>query len=183
MASHPDLETLVAWWLGELPAGDGGSLEEHVLACADCAGRLAWLAALSGGVRAALHAGAVGMVVSAPFVHAMKRAGMRVREYHLHPGGRVDCTIAADEDAVVSRVSAPLAGVKRLDILEDVDGGRYSLELKDVPFDPASGEVLFVLKPAALKKMPAHVARVRLVAVDDGGRRTLGEYTFNHAPS
>jgi hypothetical protein len=31
--------------------------------------------------------------------------------------------------------------------------------------------------------MPAHVARMRLVAVDEAGRRTLGDYTFNHTPS
>jgi hypothetical protein len=80
-------------------------------------------------------------------------------------------------------VRAPLAGVKRLDILEDIDDGRQRLELRDVPFDAVSGEVLFIVPPAALKKMPAHVARMRLVAVDEAGRRTLGDYTFNHTPS
>jgi hypothetical protein len=183
MADHVDFEALAAWWLGELPAGEAQKVEEHFFACAHCAARLEWLAALPEGVRAALRAGALGMVVSAPFVEAMKRAGLRLREYRLDPGGRVDCTIAADDDAVVSRVRAPLAGVKRLDILEDIDEGRQRLELRDVPFDAVSGEVLFIVPPAALKRMPAHVARMRLVAVDEAGRRTLGDYTFNHTPS
>ena len=183
MAEHPDLEALVAWWLADLPAGDADRVEEHLFGCASCAARVEWLAALSEGVRAAVRAGALGMVVSAPFVEAMKRAGLRVREYRLEPGGRVNCTIAADDDAVVSRVRAQLAGVKRLDILKDIDEGRERFEVRDVPFDPASGEVLFILMPARLKKMPAHIARVRLVAVDEAGRRTLGEYTFDHAPS
>jgi hypothetical protein len=183
MAEHVDFAALAAWWLGELPAGEAERLEEHFFACAHCAARLQWLGALSEGVRAALRAGALGMVVSAPFVEAMKRAGLRLREYRLDPGGRVDCTIAAEDDAVVSRVRAPLAGVKRLDILEDIDEGGQGVELRDVPFDPVSGEVLFMLPPAALKKMPAHVARMRLVAVDEAGRRTLGDYTFNHTPS
>jgi hypothetical protein len=34
-----------------------------------------------------------------------------------------------------------------------------------------------------LRKLAAHVVRVQLVSVEDGGRRTLGEYTFNHRPS
>jgi hypothetical protein len=183
MADHIDLQRAIAWWLRELPAAEAEKLEEHLFACGQCAGRLEWLAALSEGVRAALRAGALGMAVSAPFVEAMKRAGLRLREYRLDPGGRVDCTIAREDDAVVSRLRAPLAGVQRLDLLEDIDEGRQSVELRDVPFDPASGEVLFMLPPAALKRMPAHVARMRLVAVDGQGRRTLGEYTFQHTPS
>ena len=34
------------------------------------------------------------MVVSEPFVEAMKQAGLRLREYRLEPGGSVNCTIA-----------------------------------------------------------------------------------------
>jgi hypothetical protein len=183
MAEHLDSEALLAYWLGELPAAEAEKLEEHFFACAACAGRLQWLAALAEGTRAALRAGAVGMVVTPSFVEAMKRAGMRLREYRLEPGGRVDCTIAAEDDAVVSRINAPLAGVKRLDVLRDVDGGQQPMESSDVPFDPASQELLFILRPAMLRKMAAHVVRVRLVSVEEGGRRTLGEYTFNHSPS
>ena len=36
---------------------------------------------------------------------------------------------------------------------------------------------------AAPRKMPAHTFRVQLVAVDEGGERPLGEYTFAHTPS
>ncbi len=34
-----------------------------------------------------------------------------------------------------------------------------------------------------LRKLPAHILRVRLVATDESGVRTLGEYTFAHTPS
>ena len=181
--SHADFEKLAGYWLGELPLAEAEALEEHLFACERCAGRLEWLAALSDGVRAAVRRGALGMVVSAPFVEAMKHAGLRLREYRLGPGESVRCTMAPEDDAVVSRVRAPLAGVTRLDILEDIDDGRLSLELRDVPFDAASGEVLFILPPASSAAPPAHVARVQLVAVDEAGRRTVGEYTFDHTPS
>jgi Putative zinc-finger len=179
-------ESLAAYWLGELPVAEGEKLEEHLFACAHCAGRLEWLAALSAGVRAAVRAGALGLVVSAPFVEAMKRAGMRLREYRLGPGGSVNCTIRADEDAVVSRIGAPLAGVRRIDMLQRVEVGgveQPEVRLEDVPFDPRSGEVLFIPPPAALKKMPAHRFRVRLVSVGEAGEAQVGEYTFAHSPS
>jgi hypothetical protein len=183
---HPDFERLAAYWLGELPGGEEEKIEEHLFACAHCAGRLDWLAALSSGVRAAVRAGALGLVVSAPFVEAMKRSGMRLREYRLGPGTTVNCTIRADDDAVVSRVMAPLAGVKRVDAVRRLElGGVQHPEerLQDIPFDPASGEVL-ILPPAAwLKTMPVMRQRLRLVAVEEKGERELGEYTFSHTPS
>ncbi|HWA38807.1 MAG TPA: zf-HC2 domain-containing protein [Burkholderiales bacterium] len=180
------LETLAGWWLGELPASEAERVEAHFFACAHCAGRAEWLAALSEGVRVALRSGAFGMAVSAPFVEEMKRAGLRLREYRNDPGGRLNCTMAADDDAVVSRLRAPLAGVKRLDMVQRVEvPGAPALEIRldDVPFDPASGEVLLVLPPAALKKMPAHTASMRLFAVGGQEARLLGEYTFSHTPS
>ena len=55
------------------------------------------------------------------------------------------------------------------------------IRLEDVPFDPASGEVLVVL-PGALRTMPSHVAVTRLVAVGEAGETAIGEYTFAHTP-
>lgn len=174
-----DFEALVAWWLGEAPAGD--AIEEHLLACAHCSGRLEWLAALSHGVRAVVREGRVSMVVSAPFVESMRRAGLRLREYRLDPGGSVNCTIRADDDAVVSRLRAPLAGVRRLDVVRAQDAGPEE-RIADVPFDAAAGEVLLVPSAAWLKTMPAFTTRTRLVAVDEAGETQLGEYTFVHTP-
>ena len=185
--NHPiNFEYLVAYWLGELPEGQEEKIEEHLFGCAHCAGRLEWLAALSAGVRAAVRAGALGMMVSAPFVEAMKQAGLRLREYRLDPGGRVDCTIRADEDAVVSHMRASLAGVRRVDLLQEVEVGGVAqpeVRLEDVPFDPVSGELVFIPQPAALKKMPAHRMRMRLVSVGEAGEVPIGEYTFEHSPS
>ena len=183
MAEHIDFERLVAWWLGE---AEDEQLEEHCFACAQCAGRLEWLAALSDGVRAAVQGGRVGLFVSGRFVEALAQAGMRLREYRLDPGGSVNCTIRADEDAVVSRIRAPLAGVKRVDALRRVSVGAVEEpeeRVADVPFDPAAGEVLFVPTASRLKSMPSHTMKVRLVAVDEAGERLLGDYTFLHAAS
>ena len=47
-------ETLIAWWLGELPQAEAGALEGHLFSCAHCASRGEELAALAAGVRAAV---------------------------------------------------------------------------------------------------------------------------------
>jgi hypothetical protein len=183
MAEHIDFERLVAWWLGE---ADDQELEEHCFACAQCAGRQEWLAALADGVRAAVRDGRIAMVASARFVEAMKRARLRLREYRLGPGETVSCTIASDDDAVVSRVRAPVANARRVDALWRIElAGMpdHDVRLEDVPFDATSGEVLFMPGAAALRKMPAHTQRLRLVAVDEKGERLLGEYAFAHTPS
>jgi hypothetical protein len=98
----------------------------------------------------------------------------------------VDCTIRADEDAVVGRMRVPLAGVKRLDILRtiEVEGREVGrMRAEDVPFEPGSDEVVTLPSAAALKRMPANTARVQLFAVDETGERLLGEVTFAHTPS
>jgi hypothetical protein len=178
-----DYETLTAYWLGELPAAREDPLEEHLFACAQCSARLEQLAALSAAVRAVVKAGRIGMVVSEPFVAAMKRAGLRLREYRIDPGGSVNCTIAADDDAVVSRIRVPLAGVTRLDIVRMPLAGDGGVRVSDIPFDAAAGEVLVIPSAAWLKTMPAFQMRMRLVDVGDRGETTLGEYTFRHSPS
>ena len=172
--------------LGELPAAAEDSIEGHLFGCAYCTRRLEELAAVAFGVRAAVRNGAVPAVITKPFLEYMKEQGMRIREYRLAPGERVNCTIRADEDAVISRMQASLAGVKRVDALQSLDLGHGSVQrwrLDDVPFDPDAGEVLSFPSAAELKKMPAHTFRVQLVAVDEAGERPLGEYTFAHTPS
>jgi Putative zinc-finger len=181
---HPiGFETLAAYWLGELPAESEAAVEEHFIACAHCAARLEILAALAQGVRAAVDDGRVSLVASAPFVDAMKSAGLRLREYRLDPGGSVNCTIGADDDAVVSHIRAPLAGVERLDLVRSIDGTDRELRVADIPFDAATGEVIVVPSAAWLKTMATFTMRMRLLEVGERGERPIGEYSFHHTPS
>ncbi len=181
-----EVEPLVAYWLGELPAAADAPIEEHVFGCAYCARRLEEIAALASGMRAVVRGGAVQAVITPPFLEQMRRQGMRIREYRLAPGERVACTIRANDDAVVGRMQVALAGVKRVDALQSIDLGDGHVQqwrLEDVPFDPDADEMLSLPAAIALKKLPAHTFRVQLVAVDESGERSLGEYTFAHTPS
>jgi hypothetical protein len=175
-------DTLAAYYLGELSPQHEIPLEEHFFACAHCTGQLEEVAALAAGTRAVVKEGRVSLVASAPFVDAMKRAGLSLREYQLNPGGSVNCTIGADDDAVISRLHAPLVGVKRLDVLS-IGGGEEEVRLTDVPFDAQTGEVLLIPSAAWLKSMPTFTMRMRLIAVGETGENPIGEYLFNHSPS
>jgi anti-sigma factor RsiW len=172
-----ELATLVDYWFGDLPPDREGAFEEHLFGCVECTEKLQELVALGAAVRNAWRAGAVRAVISHALFDAMKKEGLRLREYPMVPGGSVNCTIAASDDFVVSRLSAPLAGVRRVDLV--TDAGRF----EDVPFDAATGEVLMCPAPAPLKRRGAFTHRVRLMAVEGTGERLLGEYTFEHAPS
>lgn len=170
--------TLVDFWFGELPPDEAAAFEEHWFACDECTRQLQELAALGAAVCTAFRSGAVRAVISGKLHAAMKREGLRVREYHLTPGASVHCTIQQTDDFVVSRLEAPLADVNRVDLVSSA--GRIA----DVPFDAAAGEVLIIpIPPAALKQRGAFTDLVRLLAVDDAGERLLGEYTFFHSPS
>lgn len=177
-----DFEALVAYWLREMADQQEATLEEHLFACAHCTERLEALVALAAGVRATVKAGKLSMVVSERFVEAMKQAGLSLREYRLEPGGSVNCTLGADDDAVVSRLRAPLAGVKRLDLVR-VHAGAPETRVTDVPFDAQAGEVLVIPSAAWLKTMPAFTMQMRLIAVGERGEKQLGDYTFNHSPA
>ncbi|MGE5668864.1 MAG: anti-sigma factor family protein [Betaproteobacteria bacterium] len=182
-ANPIDFESLVAWWLGELPEEREATLEEHLIGCAHCSKELERLAALAAGVRASVRQGRVSLVVPGSFVQAMKEAGLHLREYEVDPGGSVNCTIRAGDDAVVSHLRAPLSDVQRLDVVQTRGGGEPELRLADVPFDARTGEVLVIPSAAWLRTMPAFTMRMKLIAVGVAGESEVGEYTFLHSPS
>lgn len=183
-AGHLAGAELLAYWLHETDERTTDAIDEHLMQCERCGRALDELAALGDGVRAAFGAGTVAAVTSGAFVDRLAHQGLRIREYRLAPNGSVDCTIAPDDDMLVSRLAVPLEGVERLDAeLElSIEPG-VRRELPDIPFAPGSGEVLSIAPAAVIKALPAHRAQVTLLAVTPGGaRRELGRYTFNHRP-
>ena len=172
-------DALVAYWLGELDERAEASLESHLLACGDCSERLAGIVALADGLRRSVDEGAVRMFVTSAFVKDAARRGMRIREYRVPCNGSVHCSVAPEDDLLVARLEAPLAGVERVDAITYIDEAQVEV-FRDIPFDAASGEVVSVPKLAHVRTLPSHVRRVRLLSVDNNGERVIGDYTFNH---
>jgi len=183
LASHPTFEALLDYWLHDSDAAATDAVDEHLMQCEACGQVLDGIVALGEGVREALVAGAVLAVTSSAYVQRLAAQGRRVREYRLAHNGSVNCTVAPEDELLVSRLEAPLQGVARLDLLLElsVEPG-VQHRLQDIPFDAPAGEVVYLSKVAQVKRMPAHTAQVTLLAVEEGSARELGRYTFNHAP-
>ncbi len=182
-APHLPIATLLDYWLHDTDAAATDAVDEHLMHCDACGRRLDELAALGDAVRSALHNGAVTAVTSGAFVQRLVAQGLKTRVYRLPPNGSVDCTVAPDDDVLVSRLEAPLEGVRRLDMVAELSiepGVRH--RWNDVPFDAASGEVCHVSKLAQIKQLPAHTLTFTLLAVEPGGTRELGRYRFCHRP-
>jgi anti-sigma factor RsiW len=178
MTAHADLAKLLAYWLGELDAASEAALEEHYLGCAECSSRLAEVEAFADGVQRAFADGRVGAIVTPAFVEQVRARGLRVREYRVPPNGSVNCSVDAGDQVLFGRMQVPLQGVTRVDAVLLFEGEH---RFEDIPFDAAAGEVVLAPGVARIRAMPSHREVVRLIAVEAGAERVLGEYTFNHA--
>jgi hypothetical protein len=105
-----------------------------------------------------------------------------LRQYRVHPGGSVACTVTPQDDVMVARLVAPFELPGRTDLVLCDAGGNEGLRVPDIAVDSSRGEVVFTEPIDALCELGVATARIRLVAVEQSGERILGEYTFNHTP-
>ena len=179
--THVGLDRLVDYWFGEVSEADTVAIDEHLMHCDSCGAQVDAMALLARGTRDAFAAGEVAAVVSADFVERLVASDVRVREYRVGPGGSVHCTVAPEDEVLISRLEAPLRGVRRLDLVAETPEG-ITERFADVPFDAASGELLLASRVARVRPLPAHDFRLRLLAVADVGSREIAEYHFHHRP-
>ena len=179
--NHPTAE-LLAYWLGELGDAEAAAIEEHLFACGECCAELEKLVRIGDAIRGELRSGNIGTVVSPAFIRRLQADGLRIREYTLRPGESVNCTVAPDDDLVISYLHAPLGDVRQLDLVfADVDGSSPHRSAH-IPFDAAAG-VIAVVPPMALLRSMGHARkRMQLLAVGNESERVVGEYRFKHAP-
>jgi len=169
------------WWAGELAPVERRRLEQHLLACGECAARLRIAGAVADGVGALVRQGRVPAVVAAGALERLRREGRKVREYRVAPGGGVHCTVAPEDDVLVARLDLPPGGAARVDLVSRMDEGEAE-RLSDLPVEPGASELILAVPIDVVRSRPAHVLVLRLVEAGPGGDRTLGEYTFRHTP-
>lgn len=174
-------QALLDWWVGELPTGERGPTERHLLGCSSCSWRAEILHSLSEGVRALVRGGRLNAVVTEALVERMRGEGRKIREYRVEAGGSVQCTVAPDDEMLITRFEAAVGEGPRVDLLIRI-GDAPEMRLPDLPCPAGSREVVMAFPVDILQSAPAHVEYLRLVAVDGAGERLLGEYTFNHTP-
>ncbi len=175
-------ELLTQYWLGELDASREALFEEHLFGCNDCAARLQELVGIADGIRALIQNGSMQGVVSKNLLERLAEEGLRLREYAVVEGGSVNCTVAPDDDLVISRLSASLVGVTCLDLVLSDEEGVEQLRLHDIPFNADAGEIIFIPSIAYLRTLPATTMRMHLLAMNHAGPKQIGEYIFLHTP-
>src|SRR5262245_22033042 len=174
--------TLVDYWLSEMTDVDEQRLEEHLFGCASCSHRLQGIVELADGVRTLARRGEIPVIVSAPLLERLTREGLRVREYRVEPNGSVYCTVAPEDDLLVSRLQASIAGIARVDLVlvDLLQPGE--IRLCEIPFNPRDAEVLVVPPIDKVRRQSAHTGKMRLVAVAGTQDTVIGEYIFHHSP-
>lgn len=175
-------ELLVQYWLGELNESREAHVEEHLFGCAYCTVRLQEIVGIADGIRALIRKGTVRGVVSHDFLARLATQGLHLREYQVAQGGSVNCTVEPDDDLIVSRLRAPLAGVTRLDLVVSDREGVELERLQDIQFNPAAGEIVYIPSIGYIRTLPATTIRMHLLAMDDESSTQIGEYTFLHTP-
>jgi hypothetical protein len=174
-------ELLADYWLGALAASDEESIEEHLFACDGCSRRLEEAVALANGIRNVARHGNLLRVVDDEFLKRAASENLRIREYAPPRGGSVQCTVAAEDDLLIGRLTADLSSAKRLDLSLYGGDGNERVRLDDIPFRPNADSICFQQPIDYAKAAPSDVMIARLLATDGSGeQRLIGEYTFVH---
>lgn len=180
-ANPMDPAILAEYWLAALPPLEEDAVELHLFACDECGARLREIISLAEGIRDLARQGALLMVVNDTFVGRLAEEGLRVRQYAPANGGSIACTVTAEDDFLIGRLSADLSQAKRIDLCFCDERHVERIRLEDIPFDPAAGSVVFQQSITYAKAAASETSIALLVAVDEaGGERLLGEFTFHH---
>jgi hypothetical protein len=183
-ANPIEAAVLTDYWLSALAKSEEEAVEEHLLGCDRCGDRLREVIALAEAVRNLARQGLLLMVVSDAFLKRIAEEGLRVREYTPPLGGSIACTVTAEDDFLIGRLTTNLSGAKRVDLCFCDERGVERLRLPDIPFHSQAGSVAFQQSITYAKGAPSETMIARLVTFDDaGGERLLGEYTFKHTRS
>jgi hypothetical protein len=176
-----DAAVLADYWLALLPKDEEDAVEEHLFSCDGCAAALREIIALGEGVRNVAREGSLLMIVNDAFVECATKRGLRVRQYAPPRSGSVECTVTAEDDLLIGRLTADLSEETRIDLSLCDEHGVEQARLPDIPFQAGAPAVLFQQSITYAKAAPSGVLIARLLAAGDAGsERLLGEYRFNH---
>jgi len=180
-ANPIDPLVLADYWAGTLPETEQQTVEEHLLGCDACGDASREISGLVDAIRSMARDGTLNVVISQAFLDHAAAQGLRIRQYAPVAGGSVNCTVTVNDDLLIARLAADMKSARRIDLLYTDDRG--TTHVADIPFRPHSSEVILNVGIQAIRDANQHVAKLKLVSVDETGDHLLGEYTFNHTPS
>ena len=179
-ATPIDPAVLMDYWIGVVAPAEADAIEEHLFGCDSCGGRLRETIALAESLHVLARSGSLVVVTSDQFVKHAAESGQRVREYAPPSGGGVQCTVSIDDDFLVARLAADLAGATRVD-LSWCDGEAVEfLRMPDIPVRADAADVVCQQSITMAKAAASGVMIARLVSVESDHERLLGEFAFHH---
>ena len=174
-AKPTPFDTIVALWAGDLTAEETAAVEGHLFACDECAATSDRLGKLVVGLRAG-----IPPVISHAHRDRLVDSGKRIRVTPVEPGIQAHAHFTKDVDLLVHVLKGDLSRADRVDVELVTPEGitRHTFEL--VPFDARAGEVLIACQRHYEHIFPGGDPLFRVLAVEQGRRRTVGEYLVVH---
>jgi hypothetical protein len=176
-----DQAVLTDYWLALLSPSEEERIETHLLSCDACGACLGGIIQLSEALNELARSGALRVVIPEEFIAHAIEDKRRVRQYQIAPSQTVPCTISADDELLVARLTADLSGAVRVDLSFCDTRGVERHRMDDIPVRVDARWVIFQESAVFAKAAPSSTMVARLLAVgEDGAERLLGEYTLQH---
>ena len=179
-ARGASLVDLLDYWVGDLDQARADQVEAHVFECAECADRLADVAAIASGVGEAIRGARIQTVITDSVLNRLSREGLRIRTFAPLPGSFIPCAVWPEDDLVVSRLRGDFSGYDELTLVLKSDDGSELSRSTDIPLISGTHEILSATSAAQLRQLPS--MRLRLVVSGRRGdtERVIGEYGLEH---
>jgi hypothetical protein len=175
-------DTLLGYWLGELPAPTEDAAEAHFIGCTACSRRVEQLARLGGTIWELVRRGRVSLGLTPALLARLERDGVRIRHHRVDPGGQTRCTAGPDDDLVAITLRGDFRAGERVDLVF-LDAPEILAQRRvAVPVDLERGELIFAEPGDVIRALPALQATIRLYGAGARGERTIGEYRLLHTP-
>lgn len=172
------LSELVSYWLGDLDEERSDAVEEALFRDPEVARRLDAIAKLEAGLQRMITEGRLSSAVTRAGLESFQRAGLELREYHIHPGQVVPCTSGTEDFSVIS-LAVP-EGIHEVDLVAHFElEGQPPSQLERPAVPALAGEVVLVFPGDQIRALPR--ARVHYEARAAGV--LIGQYHLDHTPS
>lgn len=168
-------EQLVDYFAGDLDEASEGELEAHLFSCAACTSAAEAVHALGCDI-----ARQIPPVITAAHLSRLRDAGSSIRETPVAPGADVHVYFTPDLDLMIHTLHADFRGVHRVDMEVFVPGAEPIQTFEAVPFDAAAGAVHVACQRHYKDMGYPDDMRFRLLTLEGGMRRVLGEYNIRH---
>lgn len=182
MGEHADLQTLLAWWSGELDEPSADDVEEHLFACAACTRRAEALAAIADAMTELEPAALATGVVTPAIVARLEADGVSLQRFRVAPGGSTPCAVASRSELLITELELPDEDAEALDLVIYAPDGSVVHRVVDVPLAREAGVAVVAAPAGMFLTTPAGVqfrfSLVRTAAKPE--EPALAHYTLEH---